>query len=75
MSQTFQALVNQTPGLLARVDALFRRQDVPLTSLAYDGVRGMPHASTRLLSDIDIMVPRDRIGDAEGDVPGPVHFL
>jgi hypothetical protein len=28
-------------------------------------VRGMPHASTRLLSDIDIMVPRDRIGDAE----------
>ena len=36
MSRTFVAHVNPTPGLLARVDALFRRQDAELTSLSYD---------------------------------------
>jgi hypothetical protein len=28
-------------------------------------LRGMPHATTRILSDIDVMVPRDRLDDAE----------
>ena len=28
-------------------------------------VRAIPHAATRILSDIDVMVPRDRIDDAE----------
>lgn len=28
-------------------------------------LRGMPHAATRLLSDVDVMVPRSRIDDAE----------
>ena len=37
---------------------------IALKGLAYI-LRGLPHATTRLLSDIDILVPADRIGDAE----------
>ena len=37
---------------------------IALKGVAYI-VRGMPHASTRLLSDIDVMVPHDRIEEAE----------
>jgi hypothetical protein len=37
---------------------------IALKGIAYV-LRGMPHAATRLLSDIDVMVPRDRIDAAE----------
>ncbi|HKC25792.1 MAG TPA: ACT domain-containing protein [Thermoanaerobaculia bacterium] len=37
MRQTFVVLVKNTPGLLARVEALFRRQAVSLESLAFHG--------------------------------------
>jgi hypothetical protein len=37
---------------------------IALKGIAYV-VRGLPHATTRLLSDIDIMVPADRIDVAE----------
>jgi hypothetical protein len=52
---------------LDRVRRALRPAGVPLIALkgvAYL-VRKMPHASTRLLADIDVMVPRDRIDDAE----------
>jgi hypothetical protein len=52
---------------LERVRRALRPAQVPLIALkgvAYI-LRGMPHASTRLLSDIDVMVPVDRIADAE----------
>lgn len=52
---------------LERVRRAFAPAAMPLIALkgvAYV-VRGLPHATTRILSDIDVMVPRDRIGEAE----------
>ncbi|HVR93753.1 MAG TPA: nucleotidyltransferase family protein [Casimicrobiaceae bacterium] len=52
---------------LDRVRRVLRPAAIPMIALkgvAYI-LRGMPHASTRLLSDVDVMVPRDRIEDAE----------
>lgn len=52
---------------LDRTRRVLAAAGIPLIALkgaAYI-VRGMPHAATRLLSDIDIMVHRSRIGDAE----------
>jgi hypothetical protein len=37
---------------------------IALKGVAYI-VRAIPHAATRILSDIDVMVPRDRIDEAE----------
>ena len=37
---------------------------IALKGVAYV-LRGLPHASTRLMSDVDVMVPRDRIDAAE----------
>jgi acetolactate synthase small subunit len=37
LRQTFVVLVKNTPGLLARVESLFRRQAVSLESLAFHG--------------------------------------
>ena len=48
MKQTFVALVKNTPGLLARVEALFRRQDVSLESLAFHGAES---ASVTIVAD------------------------
>lgn len=52
---------------LDRVRRVLEPAGIPL--LALKGVayllRGMPHATTRLLSDIDVMVPRERIDEAE----------
>jgi hypothetical protein len=52
---------------LERVRRVLQPAGIPL--LALKGVayllRGMPHAATRLLSDIDVMVPRDRLEAAE----------
>jgi len=52
VNQTFVALVNQTPGLLARVDALFRRQSVALESLTYDGLDGTAFASLTIVARV-----------------------
>ena len=55
---------------LDRVHRALRPAGVPIIALkgiAYI-LRGMPHASTRVLADIDIMVPRDRIVDAEREL-------
>jgi len=55
---------------LDRVRRALRPAGIPIVALkgvAYI-LRGMPHASTRLLADIDIMVPRDRIADAEREL-------
>ena len=52
---------------LDRAHRALRPAGIPMIALkgvAYI-LRGMPHAATRLLSDIDIMVPRDRIIEAE----------
>jgi hypothetical protein len=52
---------------LDRVRRALQPARIPLIALkgvAYL-VREMPHASTRLLADIDVMVPRHRIDDAE----------
>jgi Uncharacterised nucleotidyltransferase len=52
---------------LDRVHRVLSPAGVPLIALkgvAYI-LRGLPHATTRLLSDIDIMVPADRIDIAE----------
>lgn len=52
---------------LDRVLRVLQPAGIPLLALkgvAYL-VRGMPHAATRILSDIDVMVPRDRIEAAE----------
>ena len=55
---------------LDRVRRALRPAGIPI--IALKGVayllRGVPHASTRLLADIDIMVPRDRIADAEREL-------
>ncbi len=52
---------------LDRVRRVLHPRGIPM--IALKGVayllRGMPHASTRLLSDIDVMVHGDRIEDAE----------
>ncbi len=55
---------------LDRVRRALQPAGIPIVALkgvAYI-LRGMPHASTRLLADIDIMVPRDRIADAEREL-------
>jgi acetolactate synthase small subunit len=51
MTQTFVASVNRTPGILARVDALFRRQDVAVDSLAYDAEGGTRTASLTIVAE------------------------
>ncbi len=52
---------------LDRVYRVLKAADIPM--IALKGVayllRAMPHARTRRLSDIDIMVPRNRISEAE----------
>ena len=52
---------------LDRVRRILQPAGIPL--LALKGVayllRGMPHAATRLMSDIDVMVPHDRLDAAE----------
>ena len=52
---------------LDRVRRVLQPAGIPMIALkgvAYI-VRAMPHAATRIMSDIDVMVPRDRIDDAE----------
>jgi Uncharacterised nucleotidyltransferase len=53
---------------LDRVERVLRANRIPV--IALKGVayllRNMPHARTRLISDVDIMVPRDRLDEAEG---------
>jgi acetolactate synthase small subunit len=51
MRQTFVALVDGTPGLVARVDALFRRQDVPLESLTFRDAQGSAPASVTVVAE------------------------
>ena len=51
MRQTFVALVDTEPGLVARVDALFRRQDVPLESLTFRQARGSAPASVTVVAE------------------------
>jgi hypothetical protein len=52
---------------LDRVERVLRANRIPL--IALKGVayllRKIPHAQTRLISDVDIMVPRDRLDEAE----------
>ena len=58
---------NSRAGSSTASGAILQPAGIPL--LALKGVayllRGMPHATTRLLSDIDVMVPRDRLDAAE----------
>ncbi len=52
---------------LDRVRRVLQPAGIPMIALkgvAYI-VRAIPHAATRILSDIDVMVPRDRIDEAE----------
>ena len=52
---------------LDRVRRALAPAAIPLIALkgAAYLVRGMPHATTRIMSDIDVMVPKDRIDEAE----------
>ena len=50
-----------------RVSRVLLREAIPMIALkgvAYV-LRGMPHAATRLLTDVDFMVPMERLDDAE----------
>jgi hypothetical protein len=53
-----------------RVSRVLLRSGIP--SIALKGaaylLRGMPHAATRLLTDVDIMVPRERVAEAEREL-------
>lgn len=40
MEQNFEITVNDVPGLLARVEAIFRRQRVPIRSFFFEGGQG-----------------------------------
>jgi hypothetical protein len=53
-----------------RVARVLFRTGIPLIALkgAAYLLRGMPHAATRLLTDVDIMVPRERIDQAESEL-------
>ena len=52
---------------LDRVRRVLQPPGIPLIALkgAAYLLRGMPHASTRIMSDVDVMVPRERIDAAE----------
>ncbi|MEO5764440.1 MAG: nucleotidyltransferase family protein [Casimicrobiaceae bacterium] len=52
---------------LDRVRRALQPPGIPLIALkgAAYLLRGMPHASTRIMSDVDVMVPRARIDEAE----------
>src|SRR5439155_19105772 len=52
---------------LDRVRRVLQPMGIPMLALkgAAYLMRGMPHAATRLLSDVDIMVPRERLDDVE----------
>ena len=52
---------------LDRVRRALASHDIPMIALkgAAYLLRGMPHATTRIISDVDVMVPRDRIDEAE----------
>ena len=52
---------------LDRLRRVLQPAQIPMLALkgAAYVLRGMPHAATRLFSDVDIMVPKDRIDDAE----------
>jgi acetolactate synthase small subunit len=52
MKQTFVAIVEKTPGLIARVDALFRRQDAALESLTFAALAGLPLASITVVAHV-----------------------
>jgi acetolactate synthase small subunit len=40
MEQIFDITVNDVPGLLARVESIFRRQRAPIRSFFFEGGRG-----------------------------------
>jgi acetolactate synthase small subunit len=40
MEQIFEITVNDVPGLLARVESIFRRQRVPIRSFFFEGGEG-----------------------------------
>ncbi len=40
MEQIFDITVNDVPGLLARVEAIFRRQRAPIRSFSFEGKNG-----------------------------------
>ena len=40
MRQTFEIRAKDAPGLLARVETLFRRQRAPIRSFSFEGGRG-----------------------------------
>jgi acetolactate synthase small subunit len=40
MEQTFEITVNDVPGLLARVEAIFRRQRTPIHGFFFEGGEG-----------------------------------
>lgn len=48
MKHTFVALVHGTPGLLARVETIFRRQGVALESVAFHCA---PRATVRIVAE------------------------
>jgi len=51
--QTFEIRVNDVPGLLARVESLFRRQSAPIRSFHFEGSADGPSARLRLVTDAD----------------------
>ena len=53
MHETYEIKANDAPGLLARVETLFRRQRAPIRSFFFEGCEGGPVARLVLVADAD----------------------
>ena len=53
MRETYEIKANDAPGLLARVESLFRRQRAPIRSFSFEGCVGGPVARLVLVAEAD----------------------
>jgi len=53
MQETYEIKAKDAPGLLARVEMLFRRQRAPIRSFFFEGCEGGPVARLVLVAEAD----------------------
>ena len=53
MQETYEIRAKDAPGLLARVESLFRRQRAPIRSFFFEGCEGGPVARLVLVAEAD----------------------
>ena len=53
MQETYEIKVKDAPGLLARVESIFRRQRAPIRSFFFEGCEGGPVARLVLVAEAD----------------------